>query len=298
MLTGKLPNSPRRIVSLVPSVTESLFELGAGERVVGVTDYCIHPAERVARLPRVGGTKNPDVRRIVALAPDLVIANREENTKAAVEALEALGIRVWVTFPETVRQALDLLWEIVRQLNLPGGAPHVETLERALDWTRGASGASEPVRVFCPIWRDTSFPPAWWMTANRDTYLHDVLAVCGGENVFADRSRRYPLSADLGRSAARPDLDGDTRYPRVIPDEIISAAPDVILLPSEPFEFGEHDREMALTSFAATPAGRSGRVHLCDGSLLTWHGTRMGQALVVLPTMLRPDLPVSAARTG
>ena len=94
-------HAPRRVVSLVPSLTESLFELGVGDTVVGVTDYCIHPAERLAGLPRLGGPKNPDIAAIAALQPDLVLANWEENTRQAVEALER-GVPVWVTLPLSV----------------------------------------------------------------------------------------------------------------------------------------------------------------------------------------------------
>ena len=93
---------PRRIVSLVPSLTEALFALELGERVVGVTGWCIHPAEAVARVPKVGGTKDTDVDAVVALAPDLVIANHEENTRRTVDALRRAGLEVWVTYPRTV----------------------------------------------------------------------------------------------------------------------------------------------------------------------------------------------------
>src|SRR5512139_3602968 len=101
---------PKRVVSLVPSMTESLFELGFGETLVGITDYCIYPEERLEGLPRLGGPKNPRLEDIIALQPELVLANWEENTRRTVETLEAAGVRVWVTFPKTVRQALDVLW--------------------------------------------------------------------------------------------------------------------------------------------------------------------------------------------
>ena len=104
--------TPRRIVSLVPSVTESLFALGLGERVVGVTDWCVHPARDVAAIPKVGGTKSTDVEAVVALAPDLVIANREENTRRSVERLRAAGLEVWVTYPRSVREGAALLREL------------------------------------------------------------------------------------------------------------------------------------------------------------------------------------------
>jgi len=103
---------PERIVSLVPSWTEGLFALGLGSRVVGVTEYCVHPAHEVALVPKVGGTKNPDLDAIAGLRPDLVIANREENGKRAVEALRRAGIEVWVTYPRTARDGAELFREL------------------------------------------------------------------------------------------------------------------------------------------------------------------------------------------
>ena len=103
---------PRRVVSLVPSLTESLFDLGFGDAVVGITDYCVHPAEKLEDIPRIGGPKNPRVEDIIRLHPDLVLANWEENTRQTVEALEQAGIPVWVTFPKSVRQSLDVLWAL------------------------------------------------------------------------------------------------------------------------------------------------------------------------------------------
>ncbi len=109
------PDSPgRRIVSLVPSLTEALFSLGLGERVVAVTEWCVHPSDAVAKLPKVGGTKNPNLSEILALRPDLVIANREENRRRDVERLQAAGIPVWVTYPRTVRDATALLRELAK----------------------------------------------------------------------------------------------------------------------------------------------------------------------------------------
>lgn len=277
---------PNRVVSLVPSMTESLFDLNLGERVVGITDYCIHPADKLNRIPRIGGTKNPDLQRIFDLAPDLVIANREENRREDVEALQAAGVPVWVTFPKTVREAFNLLWNMMYVFNVNEGAmgERIRVMEWALDWLeRIAENRETPCRVFAPIW----FDPL--MTFNADTFAHDLLHVCGGENVFAERERLYPLKADLGQAEPYPPDDPrsagrDTRYPRVTLEEVIAAQPDVILLPSEPFGFTEEHIPM----FAALdiPAARDNRIFLVDGSLLTWHGTRMGYAFNTIPNLL------------
>ena len=128
----------------------------------------------------------------------------------------------------------------------------------------------------------------WMMTFNFQTYMSDVLAKCGGMNVFSGRMRRYPLDADLGLADPVEAGDRDTRYPRVTLDEIRQAAPEIILLPSEPYEFGEDDIPQIKEWLADTPAVRDDRVHLIDGSLLTWPGTRLARALADLPPYLRP----------
>jgi ABC-type Fe3+-hydroxamate transport system substrate-binding protein len=293
-----LAGIPRRVVSLVPSVTGSLFDLNLGHCLVGVTDFCVYPPAGVAGLPKVGGTKNPDRERILALQPDLVIANQEENRREDVAALAAAGVPVWVTFPCTAREALNVLWALVRLLDAPEQGRTLVALERSYEITSLAAENMPPVSVFCPVWREPAAgagPAAWWMTANRASYLHDVLRVCGGRNVFAGRDRRYPLAADLNpqRPADLPDPERDTRYPRVTTSEIMAAAPEVILLPSEPYSFAEADRGDWL-AFPEIPAVRNDRVYLVDGSLLTWPGTRLAQALADLPALFNPVEPYNS----
>ena len=104
---------PQRVVSLVPSLTESLFDLGLGKSLVGVTDFCVHPAQALRDILRVGGTKNPHLDDLVALQPDLVLANQEENTPETLVALQQAGLTLWVTFPKTVAQAIDVLFGLV-----------------------------------------------------------------------------------------------------------------------------------------------------------------------------------------
>ncbi len=274
---------PQTVVSLVPSVTESLFDLNLGSRVIAVTDYCIHPADKVRHLPRIGGTKNPDVQRIIALRPDLVIANREENRRADVEALQAAGIPVWVTFPHTVKDVFNLLWNLMYVFDETSMVPRVRLIEYTYDWVEGMARAREDrlLKVFAPIWIDPL------MTFNQETYMHDLLRVCGGENVFAERERLYPLAADLGQAEPSAAFaERDTRYPRITFEEVTTAQPDVILLPSEPFAFTE--QHIPLFAALDVPAARANRIHLVDGSLLTWHGTRVAYALDSLPALLMP----------
>ena len=248
----------RRIVSLVPSLSEALFALGLGERVVGVTDWCIHPAEAVATLPKLGGTKNPDVEQIVALAPDLVIANREENTRRDVTRMQRAGLTVWVTDPRSVRGAVALL----RELAALGARPEaiarvVEPIEVALRAAEAMAGAPR-TRVFCPIWKRP------WMAIGGDTYANDLLQLCGADNVFAERSER--------------------RYPIVEEAQIVASEPEVVLLPDEPYAFGPQDaQELARLPI---PAARSGRIHCVDGTLISWYGPRIGRAIETLRALL------------
>ncbi len=282
--TQELPFSspPRRVVSLVPSTTESLIELGLGDRLVGRTDYCVYPVGKVEHVPSVGGTKNPNIDLIRALSPDLVIMNYEENRREDADALRDAGIVVWATFPQTVREAFNLLWTMMYAFESPAQSESIRQIERLCDLLELIEPA-QPCRVFVPIWHDPL------MTFNSDTFAHDLLRICGGTNVFAERERRYPLAADLGAavplSADDPRAAGrDIRYPRVTLDEVEAAQPDVILLPSEPFLFTESHR--AIFAPLDVPAAHNDRIVLVDGSLLTWHGTRLARALLTIPNLL------------
>jgi ABC-type Fe3+-hydroxamate transport system substrate-binding protein len=283
-----LSKPPRRIVSLVPSLTESLFDLGAGDRLVGISDYCRPPQPQEGELQRIGGTKAPDVEAIIQLKPDLILANREENGRQSVEELVEAGLTVWLTFPRSVDQAMDVLWAIVNLLHIPESGARLDYLQKSLDWTTKATAPGLEKKLFCPIWQE-EHPRAgvWWMTFNRDTYCHDLLARCGGLNVFADRERRFPLEADLGLAQPDATQDGDRRYPRVTVEEVARAAPEVILLPSEPYAFADSDARAIKHILADTPAVRSGKVHLVEGSLITWHGTRLALALAELPALFQ-----------
>ena len=253
---------PQRIVSLVPSLTEALFALGLGARVVGVTEWCVHPASEVARIPKVGGTKNPDLEAIGALAPDLVIANQEENRKRVVERLEAAGLRVWVTYPRTVREGAELLAELAElgasaEARERVVAPVLRAVAEA-EATAEAAPAREPVRVFCPIWRDP------WMAVGAPSYADDLIRLCGGTNVFAAHAER--------------------RYPRVTRAEIEAAAPEVVVLPDEPYAFGP--RDVAELEQLAIPAAASGRIYLIDGTFVSWYGPRILPAISRLRRLL------------
>lgn len=256
-----MSGSPERIVSLVPSLTEALFVLGLGERVVGVTDWCVHPALGVAGLPKVGGTKTPDLAAIRALEPDLVIANHEENRRTDIERLQRDGLNVWVTYPRTVREGAELLADVA-ELGADAARIRavVEPALAAVVRAEEAAPAAASVRVFCPIWRDP------WMVPGPDTYVHDLITLCGGTSPFVGLE--------------------DRRYPRLELAAVVAAAPDVILLPDEPYSFGPLDaRELGELPI---PAARTGRIHLIDGTLVSWYGPRIREAVETLRGLLAP----------
>jgi ABC-type Fe3+-hydroxamate transport system substrate-binding protein len=251
--------APRRIVSLIPSTTETLCELGLADALVGVTVYCSEPADVVRTKTRVGGEKNPDLAAIRALEPDLVIANIEENVRAHVETLRAWGIPVWVTYPRTVAQGLAMIRELGEVTATQARAEAMlAELEPLYERVRAESASRRLVDVFYPIWRNP------YMTVNRDTYISDLLRVCGARNVFADRAERYPT---------------------ITLDEVASRRPEVIILPDEPFRFRRvHVEDFA--EYAEVPAVRDGRIHLVDGKPFSWHGPRVAQALRTIPLLL------------
>ncbi|RMH36570.1 MAG: ABC transporter substrate-binding protein [Deltaproteobacteria bacterium] len=263
-----LARAPRRVVSLVPSDTETIFALGAGDRLIARTDYCVEPAGSVDGIPTVGGTKNPDVDRIVELAPDLVLANQEENARAPLERLARAGIAVLVAFPRRAGDALAHVARIARALGVEREPAATRLLRRGYAALRAAeaqAASARPLRVFAPIWLDPL------MTFCGDTYASDVLRLAGAVNVFSDRTRRYPLAADLGNAAPADPGERDVRYPRVTLDEVRARAPDVVLLPDEPYAFGPADADrFAALGVPAVP---------CDGKDLFWHGARTVDAV-------------------
>jgi ABC-type Fe3+-hydroxamate transport system substrate-binding protein len=242
---------PRRIVSLVPSLTEWLFAIGTGERIVGVTRYCTDPPDGVKPLTKVGGTKNPDLAVIARLAPDLVVMNAEENRREDFDRLVEGGVRVLVTEPKTVE---DAFVELARLATAVGredeGRALTVTQAARVQAIRGATASRRPVRYFCPIWRKP------WMGFNADTYAHDVLQVAGGENVLADRPARYP-TIEL--------------------DAVAALAPEVVLLPDEPYPFGARDVPALAPVMGA--ARLTERVHLVDGKALAWYGPRIADGV-------------------
>ncbi len=279
----ELDHPPERVISLIPSITESLFDLGFGSSLVGITDYCVHPADKVSSIQRVGGPKNPDLELISQLDPQVVFVNQEENSSSTIGEILEAGIKVWMSFPKTVDESLDVLRKILGLYHTDRSAVQITSLRIAVDYARAASESQTPMKYFCPIWQDLEGGQPYWMTFNQHTYSHDVLSIMGGRNIFADRNRSYPLKADLEGEGGEKTEGRDTRYPRVTTNEINQADPDVILLPNEPFSFNEDSKQLILEELGETQAVRNKKIYFLDGSLITWHGTRLGKALQELP---------------
>ncbi|TCC05741.1 helical backbone metal receptor [Kribbella soli] len=215
----ELPDEVRRVVSIVPSLTESIAVTHPAE-IVGATDWCTHPAD--LDVVRLRGTKNPDVDRIHALAPDVVVANAEENRAADLDALRTSGIAVWVTAPTTVPESLDSLGRMLSAII--GGEPQWLHDARTV-WSTPYAGMRR--RAVIPIWRRP------WMALGRDTFAGDLLSRIGIDNVLGESRERYP----------RIDLD-------VLPDY------DIVVLPDEPYPFSPDDGPEAFTNPARCVSGR------------------------------------------
>jgi ABC-type Fe3+-hydroxamate transport system substrate-binding protein len=223
------------VVSLVPSLTESIASVNRSA-VAGATDWCTHPAD--LGTTRIRGTKNPDIKAILALAPDLVLANKEENRRTDVEKLRAAGVPVWVTDIETVEQALTSLGRLFSQAL---GWPEPDWLAAAREqWAKPVP--PDTLDVVIPIWRDP------WMVVGRSTFTGDLARRIGWRNVFDDDPERYPHTSVEAILARRPDL---------------------VVLPDEPYTFSAEDGPDAFP-------GRATR--LVSGRLLTWYGPSLATA--------------------
>ncbi|MET7324135.1 helical backbone metal receptor [Streptomyces sp. NPDC005549] len=234
-----------RVVSLVPSLTEAVARTVPGA-LVGATDWCTHPA--ALDVVRVGGTKNPQTERILSLAPDLVVANEEENRAPDLDALRAAGVEVLVTEVRTVPQAVA---ELDRVLTACGAPSRPRWLDEAQ-----AAWADPPV----PGRRVTAVVPVWrrpWMVLGRDTFAGDVLARLGVNHLYAGHAERYP---------------------KVPLDELRAARPDVVVLPDEPYRFTADDGPEAFPGLSCA---------LVDGRCLTWYGPSLARAPRALAAALR-----------
>jgi ABC-type Fe3+-hydroxamate transport system substrate-binding protein len=238
-----LTGHPHRVVSLVPSLTEAVAVTRPGV-LVGATDYCTHPAG--LDVPRVGGSKYPSIAKVLALAPDLVLANVEENRREDVAALRAAGVPVWVTYPRDLDEAFDSLARLFAGLG--HAAPPWLAAARAA-WSAPHPDAAVR-RAVIPVWRRP------WVVLGSGTFAGDLLRRSGVHNMYDDSAERYP----------RPALA-----------DILAREPDLVVLPDEPYRFTAGDGPEA---FPGVPYA------LVSGRHLTWYGPSLAEARDVLAAQL------------
>jgi ABC-type Fe3+-hydroxamate transport system substrate-binding protein len=242
-----------RIVCLVPSITELLFDLGLQANVAGRTGFCIHPKELVRKVPKVGGTKTIDVARIRRLAPTHLIVNVDENPRGLVEELAKFIPRVVVTHPLGPRDNQDLYRLLGGIFSREAQAEELcRRFQRAFDEVTTQACAWPRQKVLYLIWKSP------WMTVAADTYISRMLAAVGWDTVAPNSNARYP-SVDLTPG--------------------FLAQVDVVLLSSEPYSFRERHCVEILDSL---PEGNHTRVALVDGAMTSWYGSRAIQGLTYL----------------
>lgn len=252
-----------RVVSLVPSLTETACRLGAGSRLVGRTIYCVEPRDELAAVPACGGTKNPDLEAIIALAPDLVLACIEENKPEHLAQLEAAGIAVYTVMPRSLDDVASLLAAFGALL---GAQPAAGRALSELTAARLAAGAwrtrlrDAPVPAACLVWKKP------WLAAGGGNHITAMMREVGLENVLAAREG----------------------YPEVSLEELAALEPAVVLLPDEPYPFTHH-AAWSLAAAGVVPTRR--RAVLLDGKLVCWYGTRTARALRELVRVLEGRLP-------
>lgn len=234
--------SPQRIISLVPSQTELLFDLGLDEEVVGITKFCIHPKNKVAQKEKIGGTKNLNIEKIKALNPTLIIANKEENKKEQIEEL-AKHFPVWISDVTDLQSALEMIAAVGK---MTGKEKEAEELNQKI--TENFSAPFAPLRlkkVAYFIWQNPM------MVAGNNTFINDMLQRCDFKNCFQNLSGHYP---------------------EISATQLQQANPEVILLSSEPFPFQEKHVE------AFQKICPAAKIILVDGELFSWYGSRLLQA--------------------
>ncbi len=229
--------SQQKIISLVPSLTELLIDLGLEESLAGRTRFCIHPKEKVQEIPIIGGTKNPRVEEIIDAGADLIIANKEENREEDIRELEQ-HTEVILTDISSIEEALFAIYEIGKKC---GVLEKAEKLIADIQTELELIPDESPMSAAYLIWRSP------WMTAGGDTYIHSVMEHWKLQNVFSDQNR----------------------YPKITLDQIHAKRPELVLLSSEPFPFKEkHIQEIAAVC-------KTANIMLINGEWFSWYGSRM-----------------------
>lgn len=237
----EIRNAPKRIVSLVPSQTELLYDLGLNESVAGITKFCVHPREWFRNKAKVGGTKDVQINVVHSIQPDLVIANKEENTKEQVEEI-MLRYPVWVSDVATLKDALDMIRSIGMITKTTDKAGSLVT-EIEAGFTRLANrlDSREKLRTAYLIWRKP------YMTAGGDTFIHSMMQFCGYKNIFEE----------------------EHRYPVITIEHLKQKDCQQLLLSSEPYPFKQKHVEELNEQLPDT------KIRLVDGEYFSWYGSRL-----------------------
>ena len=241
-----LPEFPKRIISLVPSQTELLADLGLHEKVVGITRYCVHPTRWQSEKTIVGGTKKVDISVVRSLAPDLIIGNKEENEKSDIEQLQQ-EFPVWMSDIHNLDEALSMIKSLGEITNTHTVASHIcSSISKEFQTLSKATGKS----VLYLIWRNP------WMAAGRHTFIDDMLSRSGLTNVL-----------------------GEGRYPMLTKEDLTSLSPDYVFLSTEPYPFREkHISEVQ-------PFFHGASIRIVDGEMFSWYGSRLVQAPAYFKTL-------------
>lgn len=240
-----LPRFPQRIISLVPSQTELLYDLGLEERVIGITKFCIHPDKWFRSKTRIGGTKNVNIKKVLSLQPDLIIANKEENVKEQIKELSA-NVPVWVSDVKNLDDAYKMIADIGSMTNTgPRAIELINKIKTGFHDLETHRRSTTPLRCAYLIWKDP------YMTAGGDTFINDMLSRCNLQNVFAHLER----------------------YPEITLSELQATQCQVLLLSSEPYPF----KEKHIAELEKSLPGV--KVMLVDGEMFSWYGSRLLKAL-------------------
>ena len=245
-----------QIISLVPSITETLYALGLEEQLVAITRFCIYPEDRVKLKPKVGGTKNPKLEEILEFRPDLVMMNVDENRKEDADALRNKGIRLYVTFPNSIPETCEMLKEL-------GGLLVVEEktkqmISEILTYSHFQPPARK--RTLILIWRNP------YMTVAPGTYVDSIASVFGFDNIIAP---------------------GQDRYPKLSAEQIVALDPDQVLFPDDPYPFRDRHVEEFRMRFPDMRCVRNNGLAWFDGSYFTWFGYRTLLALKEFPAIAK-----------
>ncbi|MDP2387298.1 MAG: helical backbone metal receptor [Bacteroidota bacterium] len=242
----EVKETPRRIISVVPSQSELLWDLGLRDELIGITKFCIHPNEMFISITRVGGTKKLHIDKIKELNPDIIIANKEENERSDIEELQR-HFPVWISDIKNLNDSMNMIHSLGELLGKQDDASRISTkieeqFSRLRSYTQTPARPSDGKRVAYFIWKNPL------MLAGRDTFINDMLQRCGFENCLQDKN---------------------SRYPEITSEELKDLNPELILLSSEPYPFSEiHLKEFQQLLPSA-------KVMVVDGELFSWYGSRL-----------------------